>query len=77
MHSLDNPIKKTRAHIRMLSVIWPMKAQLLKLPVKKGVFEGPAKVYENEPEAIEAMMNKNQQGDVVIRYVGQRRSWYA
>lgn len=74
LHSLDNPIKKT-SHIRILFGNLANEGAVAKITGKEGeFFEGPAKVYENEPEAIEAMMSKKiNKGDVVIiRYVGPR-----
>ncbi len=74
VHSLDNPIKKT-SHIRILFGNLANEGAVAKITGKEGeFFEGPAKVYENEPDAIEAMMSKKiNKGDVVIiRYVGPR-----
>lgn len=74
VHDLDNPIKKT-SHIRILFGNLANEGAVAKITGKEGeFFEGPAKVYENEPEAIEAMMSKKiNKGDVVIiRYVGPR-----
>ncbi|MCO5233698.1 MAG: dihydroxy-acid dehydratase [Chitinophagales bacterium] len=74
IHPVENPIKKT-SHIRILFGNLASEGAVAKITGKEGeFFEGPAKVFENEPDAIEAMMAKNvNKGDVVIiRYVGPK-----
>jgi dihydroxy-acid dehydratase len=74
IHSLDHPIKPT-SHIRILYGNLATEGAVAKITGKEGeFFEGPARVFDNEPAAIEAMMAKNiNKGDVVIiRYVGPR-----
>lgn len=74
VHDLDNPIKKT-SHIRILFGNLASEGAVAKITGKEGeFFEGPARVFENEPDAIDAMMNRKiNKGDVVIiRYVGPR-----
>ncbi|HUH74237.1 MAG TPA: dihydroxy-acid dehydratase [Chitinophagales bacterium] len=74
IHTLDNPIKKS-SHIRILYGNLASEGAVAKITGKEGeFFEGPARVFENEPDAIDAMMSRNiNKGDVVIiRYVGPR-----
>lgn len=74
VHDLDNPIKKT-SHIRILFGNLATEGAVAKITGKEGeFFEGPARVFENEPDAIDAMMSRKiNKGDVVIiRYVGPR-----
>lgn len=74
IHELDNPIKET-SHIRILFGNLASEGAVAKITGKEGeFFEGPARVFENEPEAIDAMMSRKiNKGDVVIiRYVGPR-----
>lgn len=74
IHDLNHPIKAT-SHIRILYGNLASEGAVAKITGKEGeFFEGPARVFDNEPEAIEAMMSRNiNKGDVVIiRYVGPR-----
>lgn len=74
IHSLDNPIKKD-SHIRILYGSLANEGAVAKITGKEGeFFEGPAKVFDSEPEVLDAMLNqKIEKGDVVIiRYVGPK-----
>ena len=74
IHSLDNPIKKS-SHIRILYGNLALEGAVAKITGKEGeLFEGPARVFNNEPDALEAMMSqKIEKGSVIIiRYVGPR-----
>lgn len=71
---LDKPIKKT-SHIRILYGNLATEGAVAKITGKEGeFFEGPARVFDSEPETIDAMLSmKVKKGDVVvIRYVGPR-----
>lgn len=71
---LDKPIKKD-SHIRILFGNLASEGAVAKITGKEGeYFEGPAHVFDSEPETIEAMLNnKVKKGEVVvIRYVGPK-----
>ncbi|MFN8284048.1 MAG: dihydroxy-acid dehydratase [Chitinophagales bacterium] len=74
LHTIDNPIKKT-SHIRILYGNLAIEGAVAKITGKEGErFEGTAKCYDSEQEAIDAMKDKKvKAGDVVvIRYIGPR-----
>lgn len=74
LHTVDNPIKAT-SHIRILYGNLASEGAVAKITGKEGErFEGTAKCYDSEQEAIDAMRNKKVvAGDVVvIRYIGPR-----
>lgn len=74
VHDLKHPIKPT-SHIRILYGNLASEGAVAKITGKEGeFFEGPARVFDNEPDAIDAMISRNiNKGDVVIiRYVGPR-----
>ncbi len=74
LHTVDNPIKAT-SHIRILYGNLACEGAVAKITGKEGErFEGTAKCYNSEQEAIDAMRNKKVvAGDVVvIRYIGPR-----
>lgn len=71
---LENPIKET-GHLCILHGNLAPDGAVAKISGKEGrSFTGPARVYDSEAEANEAMKNKKvQKGDVVvIRYVGPK-----
>lgn len=74
IHSFDNPIKKT-GHLQILKGNLAPAGSVAKITGKEGErFEGPAKVFDSEPEANEAISTgKIKDGDVlVIRYCGPK-----
>ena len=74
LHTVANPIKAT-SHIRILYGNLAKEGAVAKITGKEGErFEGSAKCYNSEQEAIDAMKNKKVvAGDVVvIRYIGPR-----
>ncbi len=74
IHPLEDPIKAT-GHLCILNGNLAPDGAVAKISGKEGVsFTGPAKVYNSEQEANEAMKNQEvQKGDVVvIRYVGPK-----
>jgi dihydroxy-acid dehydratase len=74
IHPLNNPIKKT-GHIRILYGNLASEGAVAKITGKEGErFEGTAKCYDTEQDAIDAMREKKvKAGDVVvIRYIGPR-----
>ena len=74
LHTIDNPIKKT-SHIRILYGNLASEGAVAKITGKEGErFEGTAKCFDSEQEAINAMKDKKVvAGDVVvIRYIGPR-----
>ena len=70
---LKNPIK-TSGHIQILYGNLAPEGSVAKITGKEGeFFEGPARVYEDEFEAIEGIANEVQKGEViVIRYSGPK-----
>lgn len=74
LHPLSNPIKTT-SHIRILYGNIATEGAVAKITGKEGErFEGTAKCFNTEQEAIDAMKDKKvAAGDVVvIRYIGPR-----
>ena len=74
LHTVDNPIKAS-SHIRILYGNLATEGAVAKITGKEGErFEGPAKCYDTEQQAIDAMRDKKVvAGDVVvIRYIGPR-----
>lgn len=74
IHRMDDAIKST-SHIRILYGNLATEGAVAKITGKEGeFFEGPAKVFDNEPAAVDALQNKFiQNGDIIIiRYVGPR-----
>ncbi len=66
IHSFDNPIKK-RGHIQILYGNLAEKGAVAKITGKEGeMFTGPARVFENEYEAIEGIRSRVQRGDVIV-----------
>ena len=71
---LEKPLKET-GHLCILRGNLAPEGSVAKISGKEGkIFSGPARVYDSETEANEAMKNKEvQKGDVVvIRYVGPK-----
>jgi dihydroxy-acid dehydratase len=70
---LDKPIKET-GHLQILYGNIASEGSVAKITGKEGeVFEGPARVYEDEFEAIEGIGKEVQKGEViVIRYSGPK-----
>ena len=71
---LEKPLKET-GHLCILRGNLAPEGSVAKISGKEGkMFSGPARVYDSEAEANEAMKNKEvQKGDVVvIRYVGPK-----
>ena len=76
---IDKPIKKD-SHIRILFGNLSPEGAVAKITGKEGgFFEGPAKVFDSEQAAIDAMLNREiEKGDVVIiRYVGPKATRHA
>jgi dihydroxy-acid dehydratase len=74
LHAVSNPIKPT-SHIRILYGNLAREGAVAKITGKEGErFEGKAKCYDSEQDAIDAMKDKKVvAGDVVvIRYIGPR-----
>lgn len=74
IHPLEDPIKAT-GHLCILNGNLAPEGAVAKISGKEGVsFTGPAKVYNSELEANDAMKNQEiKKGDVVvIRYVGPK-----
>ena len=74
VHGLDDPIK-TSGHLRILYGNVAEEGSVAKITGKEGeVFEGPARVFDSEAEANEAIGDgRIRKGDViVIRYEGPR-----
>ena len=74
LHTVDNPIKAS-SHIRILYGNLATEGAVAKITGKEGErFEGPAKCYDTEQQAIDAMRDKKVvSGDVVvIRFIGPR-----
>jgi dihydroxy-acid dehydratase len=74
IHAFDNPIKAS-SHIRILYGNLASEGAVAKITGKEGeYFEGPARVFDNEQAAIDALQAKEVlYGDVmIIRYVGPR-----
>ena len=74
LHTVSNPIKPS-SHIRILYGNLASEGAVAKITGKEGErFEGTAKCYDSEQDAIDAMKDKKVvAGDVVvIRYIGPR-----
>lgn len=74
INPLEDPVKET-GHLCILTGNLAPEGSVAKISGKEGkIFSGPAKVYDSELEANEAMKNLEvQKGDVVvIRYVGPK-----
>ncbi|MCB9032789.1 MAG: dihydroxy-acid dehydratase [Chitinophagales bacterium] len=74
IHPLDNPIKKT-GHIRILFGNLATEGAVAKITGKEGEkFEGTAKCYDTEQQAIDAMQRGEIKAGnvVVIRFVGPK-----
>lgn len=74
VRSLDDPIKAS-GHLRILTGSLAPEGSVAKITGKEGVsFSGPARVFDREEAALEALERKEvQHGDVVvIRYEGPR-----
>lgn len=74
LHTVSNPIKPS-SHIRILYGNLATEGAVAKITGKEGErFEGTAKCYDTEQDAIDAMKDKKvKAGDVVvIRYIGPR-----
>lgn len=73
IYSFDHPIKKT-GHLQILYGNLAPEGAVAKITGKEGeVFEGPARIYEDEFSAIEGIGKEVQKGEViVIRYSGPK-----
>ncbi|MEM9340320.1 MAG: dihydroxy-acid dehydratase, partial [Bacteroidota bacterium] len=73
IHDFTNPIKPT-GHLQVLKGNLAPQGSVAKITGKEGeFFEGPAKCYNDEFEAIEGIGKEVQKGDViVIRYSGPK-----
>lgn len=74
IHGLDKPIKPS-SHIRILYGNLALEGSVAKITGKEGeFFEGPARVFDCEPDALEAMISRkiNKGEVIIIRYVGPR-----
>ena len=73
IHSIDQPIKSS-GHIQILYGNLATEGSVAKITGKEGeYFEGPARVYNDEFEAIEGIGEEVQKGEViVIRYSGPK-----
>ena len=71
IHSFAEPIKKT-GHLQILYGNLAPTGSVAKITGKEGeVFEGPARCYNDEFEAIDGIINEVKKGEViVIRYSG-------
>ncbi len=66
IHTFDNPIKK-QGHIQVLYGNLAEKGAVAKITGKEGeLFTGPARVFENEFEAIEGIRTQVKAGDVIV-----------
>ena len=70
---LDNPLKAT-GHLQILYGNLAAEGAVAKITGKEGeIFEGPARVYEDEFSAIKGISSEVQKGEViVIRYSGPK-----
>ncbi|GAW96582.1 MULTISPECIES: dihydroxy-acid dehydratase [Colwellia] len=70
---IDNPLKAT-GHLQILYGNLAVEGSVAKITGKEGeIFEGPARVYEDEFAAIKGISAEVQKGDViVIRYSGPK-----
>jgi dihydroxy-acid dehydratase len=66
IHSLENPIKK-KGHIQILYGNLAEQGAVAKITGKEGeLFSGPARVFENEFEAIEGIRTRVKPGEVIV-----------
>ena len=66
IHSFENPIK-TKGHIQILYGNLAEQGAVAKITGKEGeLFSGPARVYEDEFEAIEGIRTEVKAGDVIV-----------
>ena len=66
LKSFSNPIKET-GHIQILYGNLAPEGAVAKITGKEGeIFEGSARVYENEFDAIKGIENEIKQGDVIV-----------
>ena len=66
IHSLENPIKK-KGHIQILYGNLAEQGSVAKITGKEGEqFSGPARVFENEFEAIEGIRTQVKPGEVIV-----------
>jgi dihydroxy-acid dehydratase len=72
IHAMDNPIHKTGGLTILRGSLAPEGAVVKSAGLETDVFEGRAKVYDDEKFAIEALMHGRIEGGdvVVIRYEG-------
>ncbi len=73
MYSFAKPIKKS-GHIQILYGNLSPEGSVAKITGKEGeIFEGPARIYEDEFDAIRGIQDEVQKGEViVIRYSGPK-----
>lgn len=73
MYSFAQPIKKS-GHIQILYGNLSPEGSVAKITGKEGeIFEGPARIYEDEFDAIRGIQDEVQKGEViVIRYSGPK-----
>ncbi|WP_421897458.1 dihydroxy-acid dehydratase [Marinoscillum sp.] len=73
MYSFDKPIK-AKGHLQILYGNLAPEGAVAKITGKEGeVFEGPARIYEDEFDAIRGIQEEVQKGEViVIRYSGPK-----
>ena len=66
IHSFDNPIKK-KGHIQILYGNLAEQGSVAKITGKEGeLFSGPARVFEDEFEAIEGIRTQVKPGEVIV-----------
>jgi len=66
IHAFDNPIKK-KGHIQILYGNLAEKGAVAKITGKEGeLFSGPARVFENECDAIEGIRTQVKPGEVIV-----------
>ncbi len=66
IHTIDNPIKK-QGHIQILYGNLAEQGAVAKITGKEGErFSGPARVFEDEYEAIEGIRSQVRAGDVIV-----------
>ena len=66
IHTLENPIKK-KGHIQILYGNLAEQGAVAKITGKEGeLFSGPARVFENEFEAIEGIRTRVKPGEVIV-----------
>jgi len=74
IHGFDNPVKRTGPIVILKGNLAPDGAVLKTCGLQEVVHTGPARVFDNEEEALEAILNGGVVGGdvVVIRYEGPR-----